>query len=277
MNLMNQRLDLQNLYEYGVITATMLKSSLRGPVFVCSNKHAPLSNEEKEWVAKHVMHDGESSKGCFPRVVPFDVFRTYYPSDKSYAQWWFNMEDGHAIGVLYGGDQRIPEEKKIKNVHFKWGINRNSPEVRTNIWFEYKPASYQKEMLPSTQGVFNATMRDLVVFLFDIMSNVSTVIKVTDNQPGRSVQWRLNREHYLVLNHHQAQTMQKNRRGVTDKDIVRGAHWRRAHLRRLNSDKFKNKKGLLVPVRKAWVGPIEWKGHDGKIYKVSELNKRNDN
>ncbi len=272
MNLMNQRRDLQDLYDAGVITATMLKSALNGPVFVCSNKHAPLSDNEKEWVAKNVMHDSETSKGCFPRIVPFNVFRTHYPSDQSYSQWWFNMLDGHAVGILYGGDQRIPSERKIKNVHFKWGINRNSPQVVTNIWVEYVRASYQEEMLPSTQGVFNATMRDLVVFLFDIMSSNSSVIKVTDAQPGRSVQWRLNREHYLVLNRNQAQTIQKHRRGVTDKDLVRGAHWRRAHLRRLQSDKFKNKKGLLVPVRKAWVGPIEWKGHDGKIYKVTELS-----
>ncbi len=44
-------------------------------------------------------------------------------------------------------------------------------------------------------------------------------------------------------------------------------HWRRAHLRRLSSDKFVNKVGQVVPVKSCWVGPDEFQ-QGRKTYKV---------
>lgn len=269
MNLMNQRLDLQEWYDLEVITAHMLKAALQGPVFVCPQKHQLLTDPEKEFIAQHVMHDKNSSDGLFPRVVPFDVFRLSYP-DGSYSQWWFDMARWEAVSLMFGGEKARSSTRRY-DFHMLSKMRRQSPEARIKIWVDYKRATVEEESMPATDGVFKAITRDLVTFLFDVMSGTSTTVKVTDDQPGRSVQWRLNREHYLVLNHKQAQTIQHKRRGVTDQDLVRGAHWRRAHLRRLMSDKFKNKKGQLVPVRKAWVGPEEWRGHDGKIYKVSNV------
>jgi len=271
MNLMNQRRDLSDLYENKIIEKTMLESALRGPVFVCDALHKNFTDDEKQWLADNVMYDSSTSDGCFPKIVPFEVFRLSYPHDGSYSQWWFDMETHIAATILRAGEKDI--SKRFHHAHFRFGITRWKPEVKANVFLDFKEGFQEPEMQEPIQKVFNAHLRDLIHFLFDVMSSTSTIVKVTDDQPGRSVQWRLNREHYLVLNHHQAQTMQKNKRGVTDKDLVRGAHWRRAHLRRLSSDKFKHKKGLLVPVKKAWVGPEEWKGHDGKIYKVTELKK----
>ena len=62
--------------------------------------------------------------------------------------------------------------------------------------------------------------------------------------------------------------LRESKGSVTNEELIRAAHWRRAHLRRLSSGRFVNKRGLLVPVKKAWVGPEEWEGHDGKIYTV---------
>ena len=67
---------------------------------------------------------------------------------------------------------------------------------------------------------------------------------------------------------HQAMQVRDVRRPITDHDIKRAAHWRRAHFRRLHSERFTHKRGQLVPVSEAWVGPEEWIGLDGKIYKV---------
>jgi len=44
-------------------------------------------------------------------------------------------------------------------------------------------------------------------------------------------------------------------------------HWRRAHLRRLSSEKFVNKVGQVVPVKSCWVGPDEFQ-QGRKTYKV---------
>jgi len=40
-------------------------------------------------------------------------------------------------------------------------------------------------------------------------------------------------------------------------DRTQTPHWRRRHFRRLTSDRFVNKKGKVIAVRQAWIGPTE--------------------
>lgn len=278
MNLMNQRRDLQQAYELGMISKEQLQTAMSSPVFICGSAetYENFTDEEFEWISKNVMYDQHDSTGFFPRIVPFECLRIVTDKHRSYTQWWFDIENEEA-SCLYHPDKSVLDDlvsNDIDSVHFRFKIFRSKDTSLGRVWINKKQIT-AKEINCSGKtltGVLGGIERDLVRFLFEVMSNSSTVLKVTDDQPGRSVQWHLNREHYVLINNHQAQTMQKKKRGIMKQDLVRGAHWRRSHLRRLMSDKFKHKKGLLVKVKKAWVGPLEWKGHDGKIYKVTEIN-----
>ena len=112
----------------------------------------------------------------------------------------------------------------------------------------------------------------LMTLCYNVMSPANAVLKVTPDPKGRSVEWVKAREHYLILNRKQAAALRDSKRGPTDHEIMRAAHWRRAHLRRLMSDRYGKNKGKLIHVRQAWVGPEEWTGSDGKIYKLSNFN-----
>lgn len=280
MNLMNQRRDLQNSYDLEMISKDQLQTAMTTPVFICgsSETYDKFTDVEYEWISKNVMYNNHDSKGFFPRIVPFECFRIVTDNHRSYTQWWFDSEAEAAI-CFYHPDKSILDSltrNDITTVHFSFYISRNVNTSVGRVWIDNKPVTSKE--LDATENTLNGVLhgieRDLVRFLFEIMSNSSTVLKVTDDQPGRSIQWHLNREHYVLINNHQAQIMQKKKRGIMKQDLIRGAHWRRSHLRRLMSDKFKHKKGLLVKVKKTWVGPLEWKGHDGKIYKVAEIKSK---
>jgi len=116
----------------------------------------------------------------------------------------------------------------------------------------------------------NCPMQWLCFFMLDVMTSKNIVLKVTPDAKGRSVEWVKSREHYLVIGRKQAATLRERKSGPTDHELKRAAHWRIAHFRRLMSDKFKHKQGMLVPVKEAWVGPDEWIGSDGKTYKVTK-------
>lgn len=106
-------------------------------------------------------------------------------------------------------------------------------------------------------------------FLIDAMHPANTIVKIGPaKKEGDNVKWRLAHTHYVILNQKQARLCQSKSRGPSDQQLIRAAHWRRAHFRRLSSGRFINKRGALVPVRHAWVGPKEWTGMDQKTYKV---------
>lgn len=115
---------------------------------------------------------------------------------------------------------------------------------------------------------------ELSYFLFEIMLPGNTVLRIEPAQGStpRSAEWRLARTHYVIVNRKQAEQCREKRTVPTARQIVLAAHWRRAHFRLLRSEKFTHKRGQLIPVSQAWVGPEEWTGLDGKIYKVLNLN-----
>jgi hypothetical protein len=109
--------------------------------------------------------------------------------------------------------------------------------------------------------------------VFDIMNPANIVLRVEPKSEGRSVEWVKSRTHYCILNKAHALRCSMGKRGPSDLEIERSAHWRRAHMRRLMSDKFTHKKGQLVFIKQSWVGPEEWEGSDRKIYRV--INTQN--
>lgn len=125
------------------------------------------------------------------------------------------------------------------------------------------------EQLIQDIGVSCRTL--ITMFCCDVMSSRSTILKVSHpNADSKSVQWRKAREHYLVLSRKQALHIRDGKPSPTDEQVARAAHWRRKHFRLLSSDKYRHKRGRLIPVKEAWVGPKEWIGTDGKIYEVVE-------
>lgn len=89
---------------------------------------------------------------------------------------------------------------------------------------------------------------------------------------GRSVEWVKSKTHYIILDNSAARRL-RNGKPVDESKITRAAHNRRAHWRRLTSDRFTKAKGRKLWVRSAWIGPKEWEGTDRKIYKLLELPK----
>ena len=112
-------------------------------------------------------------------------------------------------------------------------------------------------------------LHDLHGFLFDIEYPGNVVLKVGPAaKPGKSVEWRLARTHYCILRRGDARACRREAIGPREEQTARAAHWRKAHFRRLRSEVFTQKRGQLVAVRHAWVGPKEWEGKDGKVYRV---------
>ena len=195
-----------------------------------------------------------------------------------YEQWWFGegkmaclrCDDGfsHKDITLHSFHTNMKGEAWYKV--WMW-VNGKRLDISGEVTEHTKEYRVGKIGMLATKEELtdfaSSVTRMLAFFLFDIYASGHTVVRVSPKPDvTKSVQWRQAREHYLVLRRQKAEEIRESKGGVTDTDIIRSAHWRRAHLRRLTSGKFINKRGLLVPLKKAWVGPTEWQGKDGKIY-----------
>jgi hypothetical protein len=95
---------------------------------------------------------------------------------------------------------------------------------------------------------------------------------VRPNKCGKSVEWLRQRTHFVFIH----KSHKANQAGFTGKadlerdHIERMAHSRRAHDRILRHPRFKNKVGLKIRVKACWVGPKEWEGNSGQIYRIIE-------
>jgi hypothetical protein len=58
--------------------------------------------------------------------------------------------------------------------------------------------------------------------------------------------------------------------GVSEHTAQRIAHARRGHLRLLRHPRYTHKRGQMVRVRAAWIGPKEWKDFNGSTYVIVE-------
>lgn len=273
MNLIRQRDDLKEANQAGAISKAQLELALAAPVFFWHHGNISLTNDEEQWLYDNVM-EPFGIDSYFPRITPFPEFRLNYSDVPVYEQIFVSDQK---FLCFRSEDRYSHPDIKLWTVHF---TERGWDKYRMWIYANGKKLDMDtrragrielKSDMSEIENLGSAPMNNLAFFLFDLMAGVSTVVKVTSDQPGRSVEWHKAREHYLMINRAGAQTMRETKRDPTMESILRSAHWRRAHLRRLMSDKWTHKKGLLVPVRKAWVGPDEWTGTDGKIYKVQNI------
>lgn len=277
MNLIRQREELQRLLDKRMIKKPLLDTALAAPVFQwwCGDRDCPPGTPEHEFMMENIIELVPCPSGgpgkpagdvAWPRITPFEVFRiSFLDKDRpDFDQWWFSGDQFCVVRC----DTKIEKGTKL---WFTEVATKGKADIETWTRVNEEPKDIPDGFVNEVSEYAAQPLAALAFFLFDIYSGATNIIRVRPDEPSRSVQWRLAREHYLVLHHKQTKELQATRRGVNDGDLIRSAHWRRAHLRRLSSGRYVNKRGLLVPVKKAWVGPEEWKGKDGKIYTVVGL------
>lgn len=284
MNLIRQRDELKTMQRLGIISNDQLNKSLESPVFQWWNGDHKLSDDEWEFCKSSFMEEYQvESRGpdkpagsvVWPKVAPFNFFRISHMNEPVFEQWFIG-EERFICARCDAGYSR--PDRIMHSVH---SSTRHDPYYKLWMWVDGSKVDLDVEK-PMVKGGYYLDKSDhqmdqfayhpmqvLTHFLFDIYGSGSTVVKVSPKPDNtKSVQWRLSREHYLVLRRQQVEKLRESKGTVSDADMIRSAHWRRAHLRRLTSNKFINKRGLLVPVKKAWVGPTEWEGTDKKTYTV---------
>lgn len=267
MNQVRQQEKLREIHKLGFLDTPFFHAALHAPLFEWDSwdEVRMLTPDEIEFVQTKILTGPTNA----PTVAPFDCFRI---SMRDHFDLWFRYPELQVwalLRVIYA-TQEHPEQWFANN--YSWSTEG---QTAYSVWqngvcctANLNDAS--GKVRPEARRIMQDCLHLLTYFLFQIMQPANTVMKVSPPQrPGKSVEWHLARTHYLVLNRKQAQACQQRKSGMTDREVARAAHWRRAHFRRLHSEKFK-RKGEIVPVRHAWVGPTEWQGLDGKIYKVLE-------
>jgi hypothetical protein len=289
MNPLRFRDKLKQLPKDRIIKPQTLAIILDAPVFMLGSI-APLTDMEIEWCEQHVLDDTKR----VPKSLPFPVFSILYgmPSyqaegitDCTLTVW--GTPYSYAMAHDFNTRTDAGETKAKLGL---WGTMKvgghecvflagfTGEQSRGMCINVFQDGTEATERTMSTEKGADAAadvahgMRSVMLrAVFDIMNPSNVVMSVTPKQTGRSVQWVKAHTHYCIINKQHATRCQRDKRGPTDVEIERGAHWRRAHMRRLMSDKFTHKKGQLVFVKHTWVGPTEWEGLDNKVYKVVNL------
>jgi hypothetical protein len=296
MNQMRFRELLKSARDSVAMTSAEYHGTIHNPCFQYGVRES-ISDQEMQWCMENLM-DQESEVGEMPNRLPFDVFSVWFsnttvPCDPP-------DDTLKILGMVVSGIHREFERKDKPGVTFKSKLmiltfleidgrscwmrcnysGKKKEGLYMNSWRDGKPFDIweNESNTKALQDMANLSRTYLIWLLFDINNPNSTVLRVTPEHKagGRSAEWVLARTHYLILNQKQAQALRDSKKTPSAHDIKRAAHWRRAHLRRLSSDKFRHKKGSLVFVKQSWVGPGEWIGLDGKTYKVINPQKPTD-
>lgn len=186
---------------------------------------------------------------------------------KTSVKWWISQTD-EEVNLLVCDCMKTAQWLMIN-------FNKNKPDCFSRCFTEDL-----REILPSDvgeagrkamQGMLSFHLLMLETFMTEIYAPMNVVAKVSPDKQGKSVVWTKAREHYVILNRsHPANRKEVAPEAtvrVSDKDVKRCAHTRRAHLRILRSPRFKNKRGQVINVRSSWVGPEKWRSA-GSIYQL---------
>lgn len=251
MNIIRIRDKLKELRSWGAVTEQEMHRGLHAPVFVNTHGGEEPSDDEMQWIRENVV-DGEIAKN-----LPFQEFVMFQSIARTTI---YVFQHKTCLVAIYGFDDlwvRCVYEygvNEIAMVGFGKGKKLTTP-----------PPDGATEMANLPNG-------RICRLCLDIGTPSATVLKVEPpRKPGKPVHWVLARTHYLILTRKQAEACAVQKRAPTEQEVNRAAHWRRAHFRRLVAARYsQEKRAKLIPVRQAWVGPKEWTGLDGKIYKVVE-------
>ena len=275
MNIIRQREQLKLLLSTKLINQRQSIEFATSPVFKFG-KHQPLTEDELEWCHGNLC-EGESH---VPIKFPFECFTILYDDPDSSVEPCVLrvISRNHTTSCPETGK---PLEMKLA-VYVSVKVDKDdcifyldltgyrSRGALIALWRAGRWINVNNPLKrAAAQTALEIPKQILMDFAFATMNPGSVVVRVDPpKKTCKSVEWHLARRHYVILTQDHAQRCVKHRRGPTDAEIKRSAHWRRAHMRRLSAERYKQKKGQLVFVKKAWVGPLEWIGTDGKEYKV---------
>ena len=249
------------------------------PVFILPAKLRQMTDEEFHW-ARANLTSGQSG---VPVVLPYKRFIIYWPAtgaEDEEDSIYFVEGVTHAIPEGGRAMLRVVEHQHDRETreHYSVCVSYTGAEIngaRVNIFEDYKPRVVPVGKERFCETVVAQIRMTVLRLAYDVMSNTSAVIRVEPKPTqGKSVEWHLARTHYCLITKKQAMQIRDKRGEIGSHDIKRAAHWRRAHFKTLRAAKWTHKRGQTVPVIEAWVGPKEWVGLDGKIYKVIEQVKR---
>ena len=291
MNIIHIRETAKAMHKAGLFDQKTMIRLATSPVFDYERPKAQLTDQELAWAKENLMDDVH---GMIPTKFPFPILTIACKNEERDPAF---REDG-TMFVFAGPRQNIiahaavgghvnqdfkKGEKSVLTVirqdkfrgHIGWlvvsftGEKKNGVLLSTLI--DGQPIDNSKVGRQEAIDMAAKVISDLTRFAFDTMSHFSVTLRVTPkNTPGKSVEWHMARTHYLIIGRKQAQLCQVHRRGPSGEEITRAAHWRKSHFKKLVAAKWKFKQGQTVLVKKAWVGPKEWEGTDGKVYKVIE-------
>ncbi|MDE2103517.1 MAG: hypothetical protein KGL39_40125 [Patescibacteria group bacterium] len=279
MNPVRIRDFVKELHQRRVFSAAQCHAFLHAPLFIYPPRQENFTPDEMAWF-KANLGGGEDLQ--VPVKLPYDRLILSNPAaDEIY----FVTSGPHTVAGICNG---VTEHRDaILSVlycttydrHAAWLMSSYNGAIANGVmcmaWRDGK--SFVPSKTDNLAGIAALGRSVVAQFAFDVMSHFSTVVKVSPpDTPGKSVEWKLARTHYCLIARKQAMLCRDNRRGPNQEEITRAAHWRRAHFRQLSNPRYIHKRGLLVPVKQAWIGPEEWIGLDGKIYKVM-LNSARDN
>jgi len=269
MNIIRQREFLKGLYKDGVLTYATLARFLTCPVFEFPEKagYRDLSDDELDY-----------SKQLFIEKIhyPFRDFRLF---SHGYCMAFMLVKHESILRHVWQvAFHQTPDPARAElqvrgTLLLRCFMNKFfgvTPHL-LSFWLNQERYKQGEDAFVQFQNAIGEDIGNIFCrFLLDVMTPSNSIIRVEPERNGKSVEWRLARRHYVILNNRQARLCQKQTRGPSTQQLIRAAHWRRAHFRRLRSDCFKHKQGQLVAVCHAWVGPKEWQGLDRKVYKVME-------
>lgn len=288
MNIIRFRERLKRMQYAGIITEGQWRAVDAAPVFQCGTLD-PLNDQEIEFAKQEILDENGKS---FKRS-PFRLFSilmkaadiemedvSVIVSTDSFKERLLENESGNDTEIYGDFAMKLIFSASLDGLDVTFVIRYKSNSSSKNSiaitpyrnWKVYTPKDMAESKRETMTNIAANTRGAALRLVFDMMNPGNAVLRVEPKQHGKSIYWHRARTHYCIINKSQAQKCRLGGRGPTDHELMRAAHWRRAHMRRLMSDKFKHKKGQLVFIKQSWVGPTEWVGTDKKIYKVVNIS-----
>ncbi len=289
MNIIRVRDVAKEMHKSHLFQQRTLIAIIQNPVFIYEGGKREFTDAEWAWCQENILSD----IGKLPIHLPYKTFTLVRPSpfsDEQEAEMAKKglPKGGDTIYFVFTGDHETKNpdgsprksiltviRQDIMNGRVCWLSISMNDELKKgaclSVMLDGKPLEIDKlhDMEEMNKQMVQSTIRTITQFAFDTMSSRCVTVKVSPrNTDGKSVEWHLARTHYLVIGKKQAMVCREQKRGPTGAEIKRAAGLRKAHIRFLSSERFKHKRFQTVKVKEAWVGPKEWQGTDGKIYRV---------
>lgn len=263
---------LEILLKNGMISEYGFKKLIKPHVFILGLKEQSIGADEYSEKSSYIFNDKILT-------MPFDSIRVM---DKNKDEhncshvFTFAREQGGILiqhfGEIPGNKNEIfffqsflLEEEIINQITINSGVHASASYGIIKPKFVLGKNDFNA-ISPAIQDDKNK----LIEFLELVNCPRHFITKVVPKSEGRSVEWKEQRSHYIILDSNHNKQLLSGSINSFNGTITRSMHNRRGHLRHLTSEKFKNKRGLRIWIKSSWVGPKEWKDKMGNTYLVKE-------